>query len=192
MKFIILCLLASIYISSCNKCNKSLKTEDCSFFSECLEENLKCGEEGYPLSFGDKYCKKLYSEKSELPLATQNWLDNTYNCLKKGIFSKFSQFKEENGCKLLQSSALEIHTNCSITSGVCDLFTDSNILKSIRLLWNLYDFRDSMTSDSLRGLFNIVKACSKNYWQAFWELAVELKKELNKVEWQKTFAEMFK
>ena len=41
------------------KCTALAKAGDCDFYAECVEAKFQCGSEGYPLSYGDRYCHQF-------------------------------------------------------------------------------------------------------------------------------------
>ena len=36
---------------------------DCGFYKDCLEATFNCGEKGYPIGYGYKYCNRFLEEK---------------------------------------------------------------------------------------------------------------------------------
>lgn len=39
--------------------NEGLYNSDCEWYVNCLEERFHCGENGYPLGYGYKYCTRF-------------------------------------------------------------------------------------------------------------------------------------
>jgi len=60
-----------------------VESQDCFWYSTCLEEKYQCGKNGYPVGFGLKYCKKFGQLKS-YP-AVRTWVEKTTICLKEKL-----------------------------------------------------------------------------------------------------------
>lgn len=58
-------------------------TLDCSFYSACLERSTPCGDSGYALGFGEKYCTAFRSAK--LSPTGQKWVERTMHCLQEAL-----------------------------------------------------------------------------------------------------------
>ena len=37
---------------------------NCDFYTQCVEPRFQCGSSGYPLGYGDRYCRKFGQESS--------------------------------------------------------------------------------------------------------------------------------
>lgn len=44
--------------SSISQCQDHIDENDCEFY-RCIEARMQCGEEGYPLRYGYKYCQRF-------------------------------------------------------------------------------------------------------------------------------------
>lgn len=40
-------------------CRELADSGDCVFYKECIEAELQCGNEGYPISYATKYCHQF-------------------------------------------------------------------------------------------------------------------------------------
>ncbi len=47
-------------------CKRHLAAGDCDFYRGCLDRVFPCGESGYALTFGDKYCRRFNNYSAEL------------------------------------------------------------------------------------------------------------------------------
>lgn len=49
--------------SATTDCQALANDGDCSFYSQCVENKIPCGINGYALSYGDKFCELLTAEQ---------------------------------------------------------------------------------------------------------------------------------
>tara|TARA_R110000868_G_scaffold64598_5_gene194094 strand:- start:8557 stop:8985 length:429 start_codon:yes stop_codon:yes gene_type:complete len=83
-----------------------------------LEEQYQCGDSGYPLRFGQKYCQKFIDKRQNFSPEGQMWLAQVRECL----------ITEANSisaidCRELKKLAFESHGECYERTGFCDLST---------------------------------------------------------------------
>ena len=45
-------------------CNPLANTGNCDFYTQCAESRFQCGTNGYPLAYGDRYCRHLSNKQS--------------------------------------------------------------------------------------------------------------------------------
>ena len=43
-------------------CTALANAGNCDFYTQCVEPRFQCGSSGYPLGYGDKYCRKFGEE----------------------------------------------------------------------------------------------------------------------------------
>lgn len=51
-------------IVKAHDCRALANDGDCSFYTHCVEQKFRCGENGYPLAYGHRYCQK-FTEKQD-------------------------------------------------------------------------------------------------------------------------------
>jgi hypothetical protein len=116
--FVLLCIS---HVSWGQDCSPSKYT--CDFYL-CLENNIQCGEKGYPLRYGYRFCKEIQKIKNG-SLVLQNWLNETRYCLQEKLLEK-KQFE----CQLLFDQSVIDHTNCYLENGYCELpIKDKKIIR---------------------------------------------------------------
>jgi hypothetical protein len=99
------------YINSCN-------------YYLCRESNQNCGETGYYLRFGYPYCEKFtVSEKPDLSYEGNIWLDKVGLCLREQL----ELISNETSCGDTESSAIQSHIYCYLTTGFCNLKLNDQI-----------------------------------------------------------------
>ena len=45
-------------------CASLANVGNCEFYTQCVEERFQCGTNGYPLAYGDKYCRRLKNKQN--------------------------------------------------------------------------------------------------------------------------------
>ena len=45
-------------------CTALANAGNCTFYTQCVEPRFQCGSSGYPLGYGDRYCRKFEEESS--------------------------------------------------------------------------------------------------------------------------------
>ena len=55
---VVLCLAVTIKAQDPD-CTALANNGDCSFYTQCVEQKFQCGENGYPLAYGHRYCRKF-------------------------------------------------------------------------------------------------------------------------------------
>jgi len=115
----------------------------CDFYQTCLENVFACGEDGYPLSYGKKYCQQFLafkptsaaqSDSQTLSSLGIQWRDNTLLRLQNTLVDKLSGDISKLSCDSIKDAAFESHTDCYLNDGisVCNLPVGDiyNVLKT--------------------------------------------------------------
>jgi len=102
---------------------------DCSFHQDCLETIYNCGPTGYPVGYGDKYCKRFFNRIDQFSPAGQEWINGTLVCLKETLldFVVADVDLDTNGnitCNGIRETAFYSHAPCYVDNGFCDLAFD--------------------------------------------------------------------
>ena len=45
-------------------CTALANAGNCDFYTQCVEPKFQCGSSGYPLGYGNRYCRKFDQESS--------------------------------------------------------------------------------------------------------------------------------
>ena len=68
---------------------KTPRARSCHFYSACLEAGQACGEAGYALGYGERYCYAFknaqFSAKGEV------WRDGVMQCLQKALVTRLAE-----------------------------------------------------------------------------------------------------
>lgn len=106
---------AEIYptIASC----KSPLARHCGFYSACLERALPCGEDGYALGFGERFCTA--SRNAKLTAKGLSWTTGVMGCLERALVPRVvqagafaSQPESRAVCSALFEEAFASHPAC--------------------------------------------------------------------------------
>jgi len=98
----------------------------CTFYRECLEAKYHCGEQGYPLGYGEHYCETFKVKRDLLSPAGQKWMVDTMQCLQETLVHEGAMdvlHVGDGDCGLLKDIAFDSHSRCYVSSGLCELHT---------------------------------------------------------------------
>ncbi|KAH1427959.1 hypothetical protein KXV70_002163 [Aspergillus fumigatus] len=92
----------------------------CNFYAQYLESRYHCGQSGYPIGFGQKFCEKSLVWRPKMSVSGQEWITKTMLCLQEELVP-FTNGPELQTCSELKQYALSTHAECYVRSGVCTL-----------------------------------------------------------------------
>ena len=134
----------------------AITSDSCDFYSECVEEKITCGNEGYALGYGDKYCNRFKDETSFSEEGAA-WRDNTLVCLQ----TKLLPFVEhdhpaELSCQGLRQAAFDSHPPCYTSPGysICDLGVGD-----LYTIYGIIDGGDMLSSEGLTQMRRVASSC---------------------------------
>ncbi len=93
----------------------AVSDKSCEFYDE-LESVSQCGKKGYPLKIGQHYCKKYLKSQPSYSEGGQTWLKSVRQCLQTQI-----TLMDELSCKSLYKESTDMHFECYVSTGYCDL-----------------------------------------------------------------------
>jgi hypothetical protein len=127
--------------------------QDCCSFYDCLERNCQCGEEGYPLGYGRRYCQLF----SNYPFEGRGseWRDATLRCLQRSLI-QFSQCPPTT-CQSLHSEAFDSHPYCYTSSGVC-LLSPQDLLGILAITYG-----DILNVEGVTQILETARRCGLRY-----------------------------
>ena len=113
--FLIITISSSFEARAIEHCEA--KAESCEFYL-CKEKERLCGEKGYLINFGHKYCDKfLQSDMSKYSALGKQWVKSVRLCLQE----KVSDISMSYTCKELKKEAFIQHIDCYTSAGFCEL-----------------------------------------------------------------------
>ncbi|RIB21118.1 hypothetical protein C2G38_2079067 [Gigaspora rosea] len=107
----------------------------CNFYTDCLEKKFHCGNKGYPLGIGLKYCEKFSENAHLFSSSGKEWLSKTKLCLQDSLVPIYEN--DSITCSEIKDEALSSHANCYVSNGICLLPSSDWVA-----LFETIDFRD--------------------------------------------------
>ncbi|KAF8903198.1 hypothetical protein CPB85DRAFT_1320292 [Mucidula mucida] len=104
--------------------------DSCAFYP-CLDAIYKCGADGYPLGYGNKYCTAFQASRSEFSPKGQQWISDVMFCLQTALEPFASSATVD--CEQLSDSAFGSHAKCYVDTGFCALLP-SDWLKVVEIV----------------------------------------------------------
>lgn len=126
--------------------------DDCSFYRSCLDPARSCGEDGYALRFGERFCNTFMEEKHQFTPAGQTWLRSVRRCLQAELVHSLD---DPPSCEALADTAFKTHARCYTdrADSICSL--DGHDVKA---LLQLIELRPGQ--HLLRQMGEILRACT--------------------------------
>lgn len=122
----------------------------CAFYEQHLEAKTHCGNDGYPLAYGKKYCQRFRDLDGLTPSGSQ-WRNKTLACLQ----SKLDSFVKDGGdCEVLRQSAFSSHAACYLDSGFCALPVGDWLR-----IFHTINWRDLISDSGLRQIGAALRSC---------------------------------
>ncbi len=141
-------------------CNNPGATLSCDYYRQCLEPRFKCGETGYPIGYGERYCKKFLSlntpNNSSLSPSGVRWRNSTLKCLQIELDLGVSN-NSFSSCNELTDYAFDSHPGCYTlaSANICDLpISDWTTITSVP------NFKDIASVKSLKQIGIVLASCS--------------------------------
>lgn len=112
-----------------NRISSSLHTRDacsnpqpntCTFYSDCLEAAIGCGDQGYPIRYGLRYCTLFADVAGGMSPAGQQWITDTMLCLQNALVP-YATGEQQATCDEVKKYAFGTHPDCYVDSGLCTL-----------------------------------------------------------------------
>lgn len=131
----------------------------CTFYSDCLEDKLHCGNSGYPIGYGLHYCTLFSAAANRMSAAGKAWVTNTMLCLQGALVPFGTAGTESTTCPNLKTFAFGTHPSCYVQSGVCKLPpSDWVVIVGTVSLKELFG-----SLDALKATFKTAKGCAEFY-----------------------------
>lgn len=114
---ILLLLLLSVLFGDYSLAESCQPKKDSCDFYLCKEQESPCGDKGYWLAYGYKYCSLFLDVEDKFPATSMEWMQNVRFCLQKEI----NKFPEEISCKESYLKSMSSHVDCYTDTGFCQL-----------------------------------------------------------------------
>jgi hypothetical protein len=83
---------------------------NCAFYSSCIEPQTDCGEGGYALGYGEKYCTRYLLDTHFSPAGVA-WKTNVMHCLQESLVPLASESPAPT-CDTVLNDAFDSHPHC--------------------------------------------------------------------------------
>jgi hypothetical protein len=112
--------------------NCEIKENDCSFYERCAEKYYPCGEDGYNLGYGRKYCQSFKDHFPKFSSKGQEWVTLVMKCLQMDYRTKI-ETGDKMTCPQVRSFNYAIHPKCYTLKGtsICQIPQDWLLLIQI-------------------------------------------------------------
>jgi hypothetical protein len=96
--------------------------DTCTFYRDCVEARYHCGVSGYPIGYGEHYCKAFTAAKSRFDSRGKKWVSDTMLCLQRSLIPEATgSTSAVKSCGALSQKAFSSHADCYVGSGLCTL-----------------------------------------------------------------------
>ena len=132
-------------------------TERCSWYGSCLEQNIPCGDAGYALSYGKKYCDRFVAQ-SYTSSKTAAWRDATLTCLQRSLAQSVANPKPAS-CNAIADDAFAQHVTCYTQqqASICDICSDS--ADDLLQIFTTVDIPEYKDPRSWKAAYGVLKTC---------------------------------
>lgn len=142
--------------SSCSK----PEPQTCSFYEDCLEANIPCGNQGYALAYGNHYCNVFGDLDSELSVKGRKWRDSTMLCLQRKLVPLVRDDRPELvSCSRIKSFAFRTHAPCYTQKKNSICFLDP--IQDLPAIMTAIEAKDLFTPESKDQILKVAQICVK-------------------------------
>eukprot|EP01122_Echinamoeba_exundans_P010647 TRINITY_DN4027_c0_g1_i3.p1 TRINITY_DN4027_c0_g1~~TRINITY_DN4027_c0_g1_i3.p1 ORF type:complete len:816 (+),score=82.62 TRINITY_DN4027_c0_g1_i3:2148-4595(+) len=152
---------------------------NCSWYSNCLESRYSCGEKGYPLGYGNYYCRTYFDMCPAMSDFGQKWCQATRTCLISTGAQLLCQPTTRNyTCEEVKAIAFNSHPACYTLpeASFCDLPPSD-----VKIILKGFRVSDLLSADTIKQMESIAKICLKQGRQEIVHIIGEVFKDLLKV-----------
>lgn len=134
--------------------NESSECDGCSAYN-CYEKIFHCGQNGYFLAFGEKYCSRfnMSDNLSQFTSAGRKFLRCTTACL-LSFLDRYFEEDHKRSCSSINLAAFDSHVECYLSCDFCKVCKTD-----MRALLGSYDFLDVMNFSTVKQAFRILAQC---------------------------------
>lgn len=105
---------SSVFAGDFKECES--KTTSCDFY-RCVDKEMPCGNDGYLLGFGERFCRRFDKILDKLSPQGKSWFFTARQCLTEKILS----IDKSSSCHEIEEKSYSDHKPCYIETGYCDL-----------------------------------------------------------------------
>jgi len=127
----------------------------CSWYIACLQNKFNCSLDGYPFSYGFKYCSNFLEHQSQFDAAGRGWLNNALLCLQYSLLNAYN-----NGvpCDEITEIAFKSHSICFTNQSppFCKIYDVNK-----QVLWDIYQAKDLLSWRARKQIIDFLLSCDK-------------------------------
>ena len=152
---------------SCNDCPSNPMCDDtcknppmqtCGFYRKCAEPTLGgCGDDGYPIGYGEKNCLKFTKHINWFDSNGQNFVWGTMHCLQAAMVPVLQTCTAT--CDSFSNAAFASHPACYVSNGFCGLSCGDILGVLVTVGFDLFN------KHTLQQVFGTAAGCAENLLQ---------------------------
>ncbi|KAI1702865.1 protein kinase domain-containing protein [Ditylenchus destructor] len=129
--------------------------QQCEKYRE-IENQVHCGESGYPLGYGYRYCRRFYEKLDEFTESGKKFVECAAKCLTDRLGEYIDQAQNVS-CSNIHDYAYDTHPDCYVQCGFCSVITKS---ANIKAFFDVIELKDL----ALRTVLQTGAKCAGVYW----------------------------
>lgn len=121
---------------------------------KCIEREKHCGANGYPESYGYKYCERFSSPevREYFDESGKKFLQCTKPCLIRNLNDYLK--KNDADCGEVETYAFENHVDCYLQCGFCDYCKTNKWA-----MWKSFDMKDFFNWQAVKQVLKVIWHC---------------------------------
>ena len=134
---------------------------ECNFYEKVLEERYPCGEAGYAVGYGGKYCRAFDASRNEFTVKGNKWRIATMKCLINSLrkFLLGNYANESVSCDEIKEYGFDTHPTC-YTAG-SPSFCDLN-LKDYKAILGVIQKKDLLSKLGRKQIAQVARICLRD------------------------------
>ena len=144
---------------------------ECNFYENVLEERYPCGESGYAVGYGGKYCRAFDASRNEFTEKGNKWRVSTMKCLINSLrkFLLGNYGNESVSCDEIKEYGFDTHPTCYTLSSAS--FCDLNV-QDYKAILGVIKKKDLLSKLGRKQISQVARICLKD----------KIKENIDKVE----------
>ncbi len=136
----------------------------CAFYSACLEPAHSCGESGYAIGYGEKYCSRYDVDNTFSP-AGITWRNAVLHCLQASLVPELATASSMT-CDAITTFAFDSHPRCYTEGPSICFLPPSDVLNVVSVI----DGQDILSLRSAKQMASVAGTCVEQLGTAIFSL----------------------
>ena len=134
---------------------------ECNFYENVLEERYPCGESGYAVGYGGKYCRAFDASRNEFTEKGNKWRVSTMKCLINSLrkFLLGNYGNESVSCDEIKEYGFDTHPTCYTLSSAS--FCDLNV-QDYKAILGVIKKKDLLSKLGRKQISQVARICLKD------------------------------